>query len=131
MIPKTLYIGIDGVDYTRFEKRFSTSHHWHYHKAYTGGIVGEATQVGTWSGPGWATALTGVWANKHLITGNSASQRANPLYPCILRHMKDYNRALTITSTVTWLPIHDFFANQLSGIDVAAFERMTQALSGM
>lgn len=123
MIPKTLYIGIDGVDHSRFEKFFGTPSHWHYHKAYTGGIVGEETQVGTWSGPGWATALTGVWANKHLITGNSDSQRANPLYPCILRHMKDYNRELNITSTVTWLPIHDFFANQLSDIDVASFEK--------
>lgn len=121
MIPKTLLIGIDGVDYTRFVKFFETPHHWHFHKAYTGGIVGEPTQAGTWSGPGWASVLTGVWTDKHKITGNSPSLRANPQYPNVLRHLKGYNPNLHVTSTVTWPPIHRFFSQQLDGVNTQEY----------
>ena len=39
--------------------------------AFVGGVLGTATQQPTVSGPGWTSILTGVWTDKHRITGNS------------------------------------------------------------
>lgn len=121
MTPKILLIGIDGVEYTRFAKFFETPHHWHYHKAYTGGIVGEPSEASTMSGPGWASIMTGVWADQHGVLANYTSQRSSPRHPWVLRMLKDYNPQLQVNSTVTWPPIHRFFTDQFSGISAKEF----------
>lgn len=117
MTPKVLLVGIDGVDFDRFQRLIDGDKRWHYHKAYTGGIVGTASEAGTWSGPGWSTVLTGTWSNKHLVVNNASSQRAHPHYPWILQRLKRHSPSWDLCSIVTWLPIHAFFAEQMAGID--------------
>jgi len=45
------------------------------YRVYAGGTLGTKTQQKTVSGPGWASILTGVWADKHRIPDN---EFANP-----------------------------------------------------
>ncbi|MFJ4347079.1 hemopexin repeat-containing protein [Pseudomonas sp. NPDC089401] len=117
MTPKVLLVGIDGVDFDRFQGHFVNAPGWHYHKAYTGGIIGTPSQAATYSGPGWATVLTGTWATKHGILMNDEKQRANPKYPWILQRLKHHAPSLKLCSIVTWLPIHKYFAEQMTGIE--------------
>lgn len=116
MTPKTLLIGLDGVQIERFAELSTGLKRLEYNKAYTGGIVGEPSEEGTWSGPGWMTVLTGTWADKHLVGHNGDYLRANPEYPSVLRRLKDHDSALDIASIITWPTIHSFLAEQLQGI---------------
>ena len=112
---KVLLIGIDGVQFERIGAldtpgfdRLSVK------KAYTGGIAGTGSEQGTKSGPGWATILTGVWANKHQVTSNG-SGLANSHFPSVYRHIKQAYPGANVYSYSTWAPIHNqFFANDLS-----------------
>lgn len=82
-------------------------------KAYTGGLAGEGSEQLTKSGPGWATVLTGVWANKHKVIDNN-SGLADSDFPSIFSRMHHANPGAYIASFVSWSPIHDqFFANDL------------------
>ncbi|KCV01189.1 hypothetical protein L498_3142, partial [Bordetella holmesii CDC-H629-BH] len=43
-------------------------------RAWTGGVTGEATQQPTLSAPGWATLLSGQWADRHNVRSNATDQ---------------------------------------------------------
>lgn len=69
--PKVLLVGIDGISLSELN-RVDTPHldSLHSTKAFTGGHTGTGTQQSTWSGAGWGSILTGVWADSHTVTGN-------------------------------------------------------------
>lgn len=46
----------------------------HVQMAYSGGVAGTASQQPTLDMPGWATLLTGSWANRHNIISNAPVQ---------------------------------------------------------
>lgn len=117
--PKALLIGIDGVQLERISAlnppnfaRLQIS------RSYTGGIVGEASQQSTYSGPGWGTILTGTWAFKHQISSNS-SGLANSNYPSIFKRLKQANSNLKVASLAHWGLINtQFFSADVAGINL-------------
>ncbi|HEY0297529.1 MAG TPA: hypothetical protein VGC69_19540 [Bordetella sp.] len=50
--------------------------------AYSGGVSGALTQQANLATPGWATLLTGTWANRHMVSSDAAGQvlRASSLF---------------------------------------------------
>lgn len=114
-VRKVLVIGIDGCRVDCLTKknapalvalaeggRFAS-------KAFTGGVLGTPTQQETWSGPGWATILTGVWTDKHKITGNdyrpAASSMDKDHYPHFFYRIGSKKPGLKYSSCVGWSSI--------------------------
>lgn len=129
--PKALLVGIDGVQLERLTAlnppnfaRLQLS------RAYTGGIVGEASQQSTYSGPGWGSILTGTWAYKHQITSNS-SGLASQNYPSIFKRLKEANANLKMASLASWGPINtQFFTNDVAGINLVASDLSDDEMLG-
>lgn len=109
--PKTLLIGMDGVQLAHYEQLGPKSNlrRLHFTKAYAGGITGRATQQSTISGPGWTTLLTGVWANKHGVISNDTNLRANPEFPGLFRRIRAAQPDAFISSIINWSPINTAF----------------------
>ncbi|GLQ31756.1 alkaline phosphatase family protein [Litoribrevibacter albus] len=116
---KALLVGIDGTQFERvqalntpnFDRLTIT-------QAYTGGVAGDSNEQATYSGPGWATILTGVWVNKHGVTSND-SGLANPEFPSIFKRLEAHDSTLKVASIAHWSPINtQFFTNDVAQIDV-------------
>jgi hypothetical protein len=107
--PKTLIIGMDGVQLQHYEKLGGDTNlqkRLFYGKAYAGGITGRASEQATVSGPGWITLLTGVWANKHGVVSNVESLRVDPKFPSLFKRLRDALPNAYISSIVNWSPIN-------------------------
>ncbi|WP_313645800.1 alkaline phosphatase family protein [Pseudomonas sp.] len=110
--PKTLLIGISGVQLQHYEQLGSNTtlqQRLFYGKAYTGGITARASDQPTISGPGWITLLTGVWANKHTVTSDAAVQRLDPHYPSLFRRLREAMPNAYLASIVHWPELHTAF----------------------
>lgn len=110
--PKTLIIGMDGVQLQHYEQLGSDTHlqkRLFYGKAYAGGINGRASEQATISGPGWMTLLTGVWANKHGVVSNNESLRVHPEFPSLFKRLRDALPNAYLSSVVNWSPINTAF----------------------
>ncbi|SFP60756.1 Concanavalin A-like lectin/glucanases superfamily protein [Variovorax sp. 770b2] len=82
-VKKAMLIGISGVQLSSLQALVQQGKAPNFAgftlmPAYTGGIVGSAGQQPTLSEPGWATVLTGTWANRHAVQDNAATQLAAP-----------------------------------------------------
>lgn len=76
---KALLIGVDGVQYDVLldalaNKQLNNIAQLNLSPSYAGGIAGSATQQQTLSGPGWASILSGAWANRHEVRSDYAGQ---------------------------------------------------------
>lgn len=74
-----LLITVDGVDAAQLQQAvtagtLSSLSSLAITPAYTGGIVGTATQQDLLSGPGLATILSGNWAYRHQVTSDAIAQ---------------------------------------------------------
>jgi len=109
--PKTLLVGMDGVQLSEYEKLGEASNlkRLHYRKAFTGGITGSGSEQQTVSGPGWMTLLTGVWANKHGVTSNALDLRVSPAYPSLFKQLRQALPNAYLASVVNWSPINTAF----------------------
>ncbi|WP_105101586.1 alkaline phosphatase family protein [Microbulbifer pacificus] len=116
---KVLLVGVDGLQYEKLATLNTPNFdRLQVEKAYTGGIDGAASQQTTYSGPGWSTILTGVWANKHRVTSNS-SGLANSEFPSLFKRIKDADNTHWVGSIVNWSPINtQFFTQDLSNADL-------------
>ncbi len=117
-IKKAILIGIDGLQYEKILALTTPNFdRLTLKKAYTGGINGYGSQQATSSGPGWATILTGVWANKHKITSNG-SGLASTDYPSIFKRLHDHNANLKQASIQHWdTPNKTYFKNDVTVVD--------------
>ncbi|USS56930.1 alkaline phosphatase family protein [Pseudomonas kermanshahensis] len=110
--PKTLIIGIEGVQLERYEALGDASNlqkRLYYGSAYTGGITGKASEQPTLSGPGWVTLLTGVWSNKHGVDSNAESLRVAPAFPSLFKRLRQALPTAYLSSVVNWSPINTAF----------------------
>jgi hypothetical protein len=76
---KALVIGISGVQYTALQQAIAQKTAPNLARlaivpALAGGVSGTTTQQATLAGPGWATVLTGTWANRHGVRSDYAGQ---------------------------------------------------------
>lgn len=116
---RVLLLGVDGVQLSEMQDLgLPNIQRLNVRKAYTGGINKEASQQQTSSGAGWATILTGVWANKHLVVENS-SGAANPQFPSIFKRLRDARPDAKIASVAHWAePNTVYFRNDVQGNDL-------------
>ncbi|MEO0404665.1 MAG: alkaline phosphatase family protein, partial [Bacteroidota bacterium] len=61
----------------------------------------------TISGPAWSSILTGVWADKHLVTGNGFSDDDFDTYPTLFTYIEAFNPDLHTASICHWSPINN------------------------
>lgn len=111
---KLLYIGIDGCRPDALRAAMTP----HLDRLIARGVLAEKAQTGrvTVSGPGWTSALTGVWADKHGVFDNSFRGSNIPRYPHFFKRIKRARPEFKTASIVHWAPIN---FNILSGADIA------------
>lgn len=84
---KVLIVGLSGVQYSALQAGIANNQLPNLKTmavvpALAGGFGGTTTQQATLSGPGWASVLTGTWANRHGVRSDYADQalEADPLF---------------------------------------------------
>lgn len=78
-VDKVLFIGVDGLTYDAMrrgvaDKTLPNIGKLNATRAWTGGVTGSTTQQPTLPAPGWATLLTGQWADQHGIRFNGSEE---------------------------------------------------------
>lgn len=120
MASKCLLIGVDGAQFEKIQAlKLNNFGSLYAYKGYTGGITSHWSEAQTLSGPGWATVLSGVWANRHGVRSNS-SGAISPDVPTIFSLIKRAKPECRTASIITWAPIHSrFLVNEIGYIDHA------------
>lgn len=104
---KALFIILDGIQRELLEKNPTPnldeiSSRGTYTHAYVGGLKGGYSETPTISAVGYNSLLTGVWYNKHNVSGNDIKQ-PNYNYWSIFRHFKSAYPHKTAAVYSTWL----------------------------
>ncbi len=111
---KVLLIGLDGVQLATLKKLDTPNiDKFYITRTYAGGITGTLSEQPTYSGPGWSSILTGVWANKHNIYTNFTTAR-DKKFPSLFRRIVETYPDAIMGSISSWGAIHDFFHDDLS-----------------
>ncbi|MCZ7630674.1 MAG: alkaline phosphatase family protein [Microthrixaceae bacterium] len=79
--------------------------------AFAGGVQGTETEQPTLSGPGWASALTGVWTDKHSVTDNEFSGLDIEKYPHFFQRIREVDPEARLSSFVHWIPLRTLAAD--------------------
>lgn len=105
-IPKVLIIGIDGCKWEALDS--ASTPHIDSLRATGTYSYDSRTQAPTYSGPGWSSMLTGVWADKHGVTNNAFIGANFGQYPHFFKYADSHNPNLNLFSICHWAPINDF-----------------------
>lgn len=104
-VRKVVMIIIDGVPTDMIERLhpeaiYDIASHGAFGVSYVGGEVGSYSQTPTISAVGYNTMLTGTWANKHNMWGNSGEPNYN--YWSMFRIAKEQEEPLTTGLFSSW-----------------------------
>ncbi len=111
--PKVLVVGMDGLRYDRLTRSPSTAPVLHALMA-TGAVGTSLLPYGraddepstgtayTDSGPGWSSILTGVWPERHGVTGNDFKGADYARYPDFLTRAARARPGLRTAAAVSW-----------------------------
>ncbi|MCA9230514.1 MAG: alkaline phosphatase family protein [Planctomycetales bacterium] len=120
--PMSLVIGIDGMGFGEYgfsavstpnmDRLIGGAWQPNYNgsysdQAFAGGVVGEATQQATLSGPGWSTVLTGVWANRHRVPDSNFFNPDFENNPTYLETLEESVAGIHSATIVAWSKIHE------------------------
>lgn len=103
---KVILIGIDGVHYKTLQRLATPNFDRLYtSELFTGGELNTETEQQTYSGPSWATILTGVWAKQHGVTKNDKNLKS--LTPSLFDLINQQYPQAEVASIVRWDTIYD------------------------
>lgn len=130
--PKAVFIILDGIPADVIESVETPTldeiaGEYGYTRAYTGGIAGGYSETPTISAVGYNSLLTGTWANKHNVWGNSIKD-PNYNYWNIFRIVKSVNPEAKIAIFSTWLDNRTKLIGE--GLDEAGNLKMDYAFDG-
>ncbi len=81
----------------------------------------------TYSGPNWATILTGVWADKHFVLDNNFFFSNLDEYPTVFERIREAKPDAFLSSIVNWEPINTRLVTRAnSEISAVSDEWVTQ-----
>ena len=114
---KALLIGVDGMQFEKLQEAIAQAMapnlaSLNLNKSYVGGVDGTSIQQQTFSGPGWATILTGGWVDRHKIGANNGALRSNT--PSLFKQLKTADPQRKTASIVSWNTINDNFADDIA-----------------
>ncbi len=118
---KVLFIGIDGCRYDAIQ--YSQAKY--LKELAKDGAVSERCDVlgdrktgaDTSTGPGWSSALTGVWADKHRVFDNTFKNHNVRDYPTFLARLKTARPEAKVAAFVTWGPFRDHVFGRNEGCE--------------
>ncbi len=133
MKPKALLVGIDGCRPDGVQAALTPNLDALQH----GGAFSFEAQTNrlTKSGPCWASMLTGVWSDKHGVTGNSMEGSRFDRYPHLFTRLNEGRPEARTASLVHWAPINHSIVTDAdvarefetsAAVAVAAEELMSQ-----
>lgn len=141
---KVLFLGYDGVRVdclpsakTPAIDRVATAGG--LYLAYAGGEKGTATEQKTYSGPGWTTLLTGVWADRHEFISNDTKVKSTSA-PSIFKQAAAMTPAYKSASIINWGPINSAILSDEAGTlayefdggsDLEVKEKAIELISGV
>lgn len=106
--PKVLVIGIDGLDGDELSRIETPT----FARLAAGGLWTHAAQTqleaDTYSGPGWASILTGVDADKHQITTNGGYDGRDTAWPSFSWRARQ-SLGLSTAAAIQWSPITEIY----------------------
>jgi predicted AlkP superfamily pyrophosphatase or phosphodiesterase len=111
-VKKVLLIGIDGCrpDAIEAAKEATNLHTLVREGAFSDAadVLGDRkTEADTSTGPGWSTALTGVWADKHGVTDNTFRKHNLKQYPSFFTRLREVRPQAKTAALVTWIPFQE------------------------
>ncbi|WP_428745016.1 LamG-like jellyroll fold domain-containing protein [Variovorax sp.] len=124
--PKVLVVEIDGLTHAALRDAVAQGkapalQSLRIAPAWTGGVAGTLSEQPTSDSQGWATLLTGTWANRHGVRGNGGAQRIDAkLAPSIFAIAKQNASAGYKTGAVTANALYPaLLGNEPGAIDAA------------
>lgn len=116
---KVLVIGIDGcradaIDYSQ-AKHLKVLIKEGAFTDKTDVLGDRETTADTATGPGWSTAMTGVFPDKHAVKDNTFRGHALTDYPNFLRRYKAVRPEAAVVALITWKPFDDFLFTEKDG----------------
>lgn len=125
--PKALVVEIDGLTHAALrdamaQNKVPALQTLRVAPAWTGGANGTLSEQRTTDGPGWATLLTGTWAQRHGVRWDTNDQRIDvKLAPSVFALARQNNRAAGYrTASVTASALYPLLlANEAGSLDSA------------